>query len=477
MRGRGRGGMASFQLYDTMDPAPLATRTEVAERLRSLRAQRGRLAVPLGRLGLVFLPALSFSLAQSETIRLPLLAAAAITAVWYATMEAVIAASRPARAALGQAGGAVAASIAGAAAASALALWIPALAIRPETLGKLALAVFVLQLAWARLVRASAVERRRVLLVGAHQGGDDLIEELWLNGDGRYEMIGIVDDDYAGETVAGVPVLGRLTDLPAVVEAQQPDLVVLALSRNRLEAFTSLLDASGSHFDVLGLPEFHEHAFGRVPVRHLNAAWFMSVLHFYRRPYGRFAKRAFDLLVALVGLFLTAPLLPLIALLVRRTPGPAVFRQERLGEGGRTFTIYKFRTMHADAEEDRPMWAEERDSRATGVGRLMRRTRLDELPQLWNVLKGDMSIVGPRPERPEFLAELQETVPFWTRRHLVKPGITGWAQVKRGYTADAEGTAEKLSYDLWYLRHRSLVVDLAICARTFTTLLSGAGSR
>jgi lipopolysaccharide/colanic/teichoic acid biosynthesis glycosyltransferase len=133
--------------------------------------------------------------------------------------------------------------------------------------------------------------------------------------------------------------------------------------------------------------------------------------------------------------------------------------------------------MRADAEEGRPMWAEERDPRATGIGLILRRTRIDELPQLWNVLKGDMSIVGPRPERPEFLAELQETVPFWTRRHLVKPGITGWAQVRRGYTADAEGTAEKLSYDLWYLRHRSLAVDLAICARTFATLLSGAGSR
>src|SRR5581483_11194046 len=168
---------------------------------------------------------------------------------------------------------------------------------------------------------------------------------------------------------------------------------------------------------------------------------------------------------------------PLIALLVRRTPGPVIFRQERLGECGRTFTIYKFRTMRVDAEQERPMWAEERDPRATPAGRLLRRARLDELPPLWNVLKGDMSIVGPRPERPEFLDSLQEAVPFWTRRHLVKPGITGWAQVRRGYTADTAGTAEKLSYDLWYLRHRSLVTDLAICAKTFATLLSGSGAR
>jgi exopolysaccharide biosynthesis polyprenyl glycosylphosphotransferase len=228
---------------------------------------------------------------------------------------------------------------------------------------------------------------------------------------------------------------------------------------------------------VLGLPEFHEQAFGRVPVRHLNSAWFISVLHFYRRPYGRITKRAFDAVTAAFGLALTAPFFPLIALLVKRTPGPVIFKQERLGEDGRTFTIYKFRTMRADAEEGRPIWAEERDPRATGIGRFLRRTRIDELPQLWNVLRGDMSIVGPRPERPEFLESLQEAVPFWTRRHMVKPGITGWAQVKRGYTSDAEGTSEKLSYDLWYLRHRSLVIDLAICARTFGTLVSGSGSR
>jgi len=262
-----------------------------------------------------------------------------------------------------------------------------------------------------------------------------------------------------------------------VVEETKPELVVLAVSRNRLEAFTSLLDAAGTQFDVVTLAQFHEQAFGRVPVRHVNAAWFMSVLHVYRRPYGQVAKRGFDLVVGTIGLLLTLPLFPVIALLVRGTPGAVIFRQERLGEGGRTFTIYKFRTMRANAEEGRPMWAEERDPRATGVGRFLRRTRLDELPQLWNVVKGDMSIVGPRPERPEFLESLQETVPFWTRRHLVKPGITGWAQVKRGYTADEAGTAEKLSYDLWYLRHRSLVIDLAICARTFTTLVSGSGAR
>jgi exopolysaccharide biosynthesis polyprenyl glycosylphosphotransferase len=477
-RNEGGRGHLSLQLQETIDGARLVGHADVIERpLPKIRLKRAQRVALIGRLGLVFLPAFTFSLGQPRGTLLAVGAAASMTGVWFATMRTALSAARPARAALGQAGAAALASLTGAVAVSALALWIPWLSIRAVTVVQVAAAVFVLQLAWERLVRASAAERRRVLIVGAHDGGEELVEELWLDGDRRYEVVGVVDDERAGGTVAGVPVLGTLADLSAVVEEQHPDLVVLAVANGRLEAFTSLLDAAGSRFDVLGLAEFHEQAFGRVPVRHLNSAWFMSILDFYRRPYGRFAKRAFDLLVAAAGLLLTAPLFPVIALLVRRTPGPVIFAQQRLGEGGRCFTIYKFRTMRADAEEGRPIWAEERDPRATALGRFLRRSRLDELPQLWNVLKGEMSIVGPRPERPEFLAELQEAVPFWTRRHLVKPGITGWAQVKRGYTADAEGTAEKLSYDLWYLRHRSLVIDLAICARTFTTLLSGAGSR
>jgi len=253
---------------------------------------------------------------------------------------------------------------------------------------------------------------------------------------------------------------------------------VLAITKNRPDAFSALLSGSGAGFELLGLPEFHEQAFGRVPVRHVTAAWFMSVLHYYRRPYTQFAKRTFDVIGAVLALALTAPVFLILALLVRRTRGPHISGQRGLGEGGRHCAMLKFRTRHDGAEaEGEAGWADESDARTTADGRFMRRSRLDEMPQLWNVLKGEMSIVGPRPERPEFVECLRQTVPFWTRRHLVKPGITGWAQVRHGYTADAAGTADKLSYDLWYLRHRSLVTDLAICAKTFATLLSGSGAR
>ena len=247
----------------------------------------------------------------------------------------------------------------------------------------------------------------------------------------------------------------------------------------RTDVLESLLDLAGFGFKLVGVAEFYEHAFGRVPVETLRVSWFANVLHLYQRPYTRAAKRAFDVAVATIGLLAVSWLLPILWLAVKRCngAGPVIFRQTRLGEGGRHFTIYKFRTMRNDAESTGAVWAAQDDPRITKLGKLMRKTRLDELPQLANVLMGDMSIVGPRPERPEFLEQLHEAVPFWTRRHLVKPGITGWAQVRRGYTADADGTAEKLAYDLWYLRHRSLVIDLAICVKTFTTCLTGSGAR
>jgi lipopolysaccharide/colanic/teichoic acid biosynthesis glycosyltransferase len=168
---------------------------------------------------------------------------------------------------------------------------------------------------------------------------------------------------------------------------------------------------------------------------------------------------------------LAAPVLAVLALVSKVSPGPVLYRQVRAGEGGAQFTIYKFRTMECDAERDGPAFSGNDDARVCRIGAFMRETHLDELPQLWNVLKGEMSIVGPRPERPEFIAMLETTVPFWNRRLLVKPGITGWAQVQCGYQSDCEGMARKLSYDLWYLRHRNLLVDLGVCLATFVHVL------
>jgi lipopolysaccharide/colanic/teichoic acid biosynthesis glycosyltransferase len=259
-----------------------------------------------------------------------------------------------------------------------------------------------------------------------------------------------------------------------VINDHRPDLVVLTDGSKPPQTLSRLLDAAQAGFRVVHLAEFYEYAFGRVPIEDLPYDWFLSVLHLYQRRYSRGIKRALDLVGASVLLLLTLPLFPLLALFVHQTDGPLILRQTRLGEHGKLFTIFKFRTMYVDAEiAGHAVWAAAQDPRVTWAGGIMRRLRLDELPQLWNVLRGDMSLVGPRPERPEFLIELSQRIPYWTRRHLIKPGVTGWAQVRQGYAASAEETSVKLSYDLWYLRHRSLTVDLAILLRTLFVVLHG----
>ncbi|MFN2468215.1 MAG: sugar transferase [Gaiellaceae bacterium] len=431
-----------------------------------------------GRFAVVWLPVYALLLHHDQPLAADAAKAGLISLIWLVSLRLSVGSARLTMPARGIALALAVGSMVGLVLVSGLSFWIPGLEVSQLDLLEMTGAIFLLGLGWEHLVRSTAAAERRILVVGASDGGSELIEELALLEDSPYHVIGVVDDERETSTVAGAPLLGRTADLPALIEREQPDLVVLAVSQNRLETFARLLSVATHGFRVAELPQFYEQAFGRVPVRRLTSAWFMSVLHLYQRPYTRIAKRSFDILVASIGLLVTAPLFPILALLVKTTAGPLVFRQVRLGEGGRLFTILKFRTMRNGAEEPgRPLWAEERDPRVTSIGRLMRRTRLDELPQLVNVLRGEMSIVGPRPERPEFVELLEDTVPFWNRRHLVKPGITGWAQVSCGYSADAEGTVEKLSYDLWYLRHRSLAVDLGICAKTLRALVTGAGAR
>jgi exopolysaccharide biosynthesis polyprenyl glycosylphosphotransferase len=430
-----------------------------------------------GRVGVVWLPVYAFLTSQIASFAETLLVSALLTTIWAVAIRSAHASARPTLLALGPMVASAVGCGTGTVVVSAVNFWLPQLQISSVSILKMAASIFVLSLAWERLVQYSAAVRKQVLVLGTEAGGSELVEELALREESPYDVVGVVAEAESTH-VAGAPVVGPLSDLPQIIGEIRPDLVVLAVNRNRPEAFSGLLTSADAGFTVVGLPEFYEHAFGRVPVQHVTPAWFMSVLHLYQRPYNRVSKRLFDIGVASIGLILTAPLFPILALLVRTTPGPVIFRQSRPGEGGRTFTMYKFRTMQSNiALPGGDMLAEEDDPRITGVGRLMRRRRLDELPQLWNVLKGDMSIVGPRPE-PEFVVSESEAVPFWTRRRLVKPGVTGWAQIRRGYTgADSTGTMEKLSHDLWYLRHRSLVVDLAICAKTLSTLVSGVGSR
>jgi exopolysaccharide biosynthesis polyprenyl glycosylphosphotransferase len=364
----------------------------------------------------------------------------------------------------------------GLAAISVLVLWLPS--VDADTQHLLLMAGGVLLASWLGTVLHHSTTRRRVLLVGADEGIRRLARELESDPRLPFDVVGIVDDE-PGDPIGNLPVLGGSHDVGAAVRFGNADLVVLGTRTSRADVLSQMLELDTLDVRLLDVHHFSEHAFGRVAVDQLSCEWFMGVLHLYQRPYSQLVKRVFDVVVASVALVIAAPVIGAVYLAQRMAGGgPAFFRQMRLGEGGELFEILKFRTMVDTAESaGNAVWASEHDSRITPIGHILRRTRLDELPQLWNVLRGEMSIVGPRPERPEFVDLLSTTVPFWTRRHLVKPGITGWAQIRRGYTADVDGTADKLGYDLYYLKYRSLLFDLAIATRTIGVVFTGSGSR
>ena len=282
--------------------------------------------------------------------------------------------------------------------------------------------------------------------------------------------------------VAGTPErLGGVSDIREVVEREDIDLIVNGGERVAGEiesgvrssgAITELIAEGCLGLDVrmVHVNELCEQFFGHAPLARLNAAFFEYMMHPDTRRASPVAKRAVDLGLGIAVSVVAVPLVALAAIAIKLFDrGPVFFRQCRVGEGGREFEILKLRTMTADAESEGPKWSTADDERVTRVGAFLRRSHIDELPQLWNVLRGEMSLVGPRPERPEMIAELELQMPFYDRRELIQPGITGWAQVRCGYAGSDEGTAWKLCHDLYYLKHRSAGLDLAIMLETLLT--------
>jgi exopolysaccharide biosynthesis polyprenyl glycosylphosphotransferase len=314
----------------------------------------------------------------------------------------------------------------------------------------------------------------RTAVIGSRRSVVDLSRELELAGIPDYVVVGRVEVDQTPPDSAfeEVPTLGSLHELSTLVERHDIDLLVMTGEVPRFSVFDEI-SRSCLHLPVRlwELSGFYEDVFGHVPVADINPSWFQYIMHPKYRAVAPASKRALDLAVAVLLGFLFLPLVAVLALLIRRDGGPVLFKQTRIGEGGRPLTVYKLRTMRVDSEAT-AQWAEADDPRITGIGRVLRRTHLDELPQLVNVLRGEMSLVGPRPEQPEFVDRLEEVVPFYQRRHLVKPGITGWAQVRCGYAGSDIGSAWKLSHDLFYLKHRSMAFDLSILGETLRTLVA-----
>jgi exopolysaccharide biosynthesis polyprenyl glycosylphosphotransferase len=301
-----------------------------------------------------------------------------------------------------------------------------------------------------------------------------------------YRLAGWLSAEPRGSTPIGEEgSLGVLSDVRSVVMEHGVELLVCAPPENGEAA--GLGDQPGPERvsrevtrSCLDLPvrmidanQLHEELLGYVPIANIDAAWFRYIMHPHYRASSPLFKRMLDLTGAVLGGILALPILALSALAIKlQDGGPLLYRQRRVGERGREFEMLKLRTMRTDAESDgRARWSSEGDARVTAVGRLLRRTHVDELPQLWNVVRGDMALVGPRPERPELVSRLEQQFPHYERRHLVKPGITGWAQVRCGYAGSDLGTAWKLSHDLYYLKHRTLVTDLMLLVETAVTLV------
>jgi len=230
--------------------------------------------------------------------------------------------------------------------------------------------------------------------------------------------------------------------------------------------------------DVVEGETFYEHLAGKIIVEKIRPSWLIFHGGFAKPRHTLFFKRLMGIVFASIGLALSSPLIILVAILIKLdSPGPVLFVQERVGKDGKVFKLYKFRSMRTDAEKDAPKWAGKNDPRVTRVGRVIRKLRIDEIPQMWNVLKGDMSFVGPRPERPYFVEMLRQKIPFYDQRHTVQPGITGWAQICYPYGASEEDALEKLKYDLYYIKYMSAMFDLYIIFKTVKIIIFGEGAR
>jgi len=363
-------------------------------------------------------------------------------------------------------------------------------AFKPNSLPRGGVAYFLisvsaLTLVWRVLyirIFTTSAFMRRALIVGAGKAGRTLLQIYNGMQPSPFLVAGVIDDDAEkmNTDVEGHRVLGGADSLSRWIEEENvSDLIVCISGEIGGRMFQTLLDLQERGLEIVRMQTVYEELMGRVPIFHLEADWILRnfietsrVNVFYL-----LAKRLMDLFVGLLGLLLLVAISPFVALANLFESGrPIFYTQTRSGQSDHPYELIKFRTMRQDAEKDgQPQWAKENDERITRVGRVLRKTHLDELPQCLNILRGEMSLVGPRPERPELITMFQKYVPFYRARLLVKPGLTGWAQVHQNYAANVAETNMKLEYDLYYIKHRSLLLDLIIMLRTPATVLGLRG--
>jgi len=329
--------------------------------------------------------------------------------------------------------------------------------------------ITIFQIAFRYIVIMGVVEKERVVFVGENDYTQDLLESV--KKDGQYVFTASLNN-------TDMKALGK--EIVEMYKTKKFDVLVdftdKLLGDPKLTG--KLLQYKLEGLQYYNYLEFYETYENKLPISHLSPKWFLENTGFeiYHNNFNLKAKRLLDLFFAmLIGIF-AAPVIILAAIIVKlESKGPVFFIQERIGEGNKKFNIVKFRSMTTDAEKDGPQWASKNDNRVTKFGKIMRATRIDELPQLWNVLRGEMSFVGPRPEREFFIQQLEKEIPYYNLRHTVKPGLTGWAQVMYPYGASVEDAYRKLQYDLYYIKHHSIPFDVKVLLKTVTIVIFGKG--
>ena len=329
--------------------------------------------------------------------------------------------------------------------------------------------VTIFQITFRYIVNMAIVRKQKILFVGENSYTEDLLNSI--KNDDQYKLMGFLKNE-KGEALKKIVLkMCAVGKIDIIVDFSE-DL----LKDSQLVDILLQYKLEGLQF--YNYLEFYEMYENKLPISHLSSKWFLenSGFEIYYNNFNLRAKRLLDLIFAIIIGICTLPLMLLAAIIVKvESKGPIFFIQERIGEGNKKFNIVKFRSMTTDAEKDGPQWASKNDNRVTRWGKIMRATRIDELPQLWNVLRGEMSFVGPRPEREYFIQQLEKEIPYYNLRHTVKPGLTGWAQVMYPYGASMEDAYRKLQYDLYYIKHHDVIFDIKVLLKTITIVVFGKG--
>ena len=321
----------------------------------------------------------------------------------------------------------------------------------------------------------------KILIVGSGNLAVEVAREVLSRPDAGYRIVGFVgtDAELLGKSLINPRVIGVTSELEAIVAREDIDRIVVAMGERRGVLPTDKL-LQLSLMGKVSIEEgasFYERITGRVSIDMIRPSWLIFSGRGRQARIPGLLRSSVHRMVAFIGAVLSIPIVILTAILIKLdSAGPIFYRQERIGKNGRKFVLIKFRSMRVDAEQDGPVWAVKDDDRTTRVGRIIRKIRIDEIPQFWNILCGDMNFVGPRPEREHFVAQLAQEIPYYEQRHLIAPGLTGWAQIKYAYGASIEDARQKLQYDLFYIKNQSLILDAIIMFETIKIILFGRGA-